>query len=214
MTLGDIIEKIRTLFGGKTKDERNLEELRFKIAKISDECAQLRKRNEAIQKEIDDKTAQYRAETIDANKIMLLKEIKTLKTDFDRIQGTFDEKDKTKVTLMALRTELERQISDKTNNISVDTIEDATEIRKDREKGMAEVSSALDGLEGKKGGKGKKGSAKTAKDELADLEAEIFGTAKSAPAPKTRTVKTAPTEAPGVTSEATEAPAPVVSASV
>ena len=157
MTPGDIIEKIRTFFGGQSKDERKLEDLNFRIAKITEDCAQLRMRNEIIQKEIDDKTAQYRVETIDANKVMILKEIKTLKSDFERIQGTFDEKDKTKVTLMALRTELERKISHAKNGVSAVEIEIAAAGREGRLDDLDEVGSALEGLEGQKGGKGRKG---------------------------------------------------------
>ena len=149
MTLGDMIEGVRTAFGGASKDERELTKLKEALLSLQDLRAGERKKKEALDRLIKDKQAELKVTPLKQNQISLAKEILRLKGGLDQLQRTEDEVSSKIDVAEALIAEKEREINAKKSaeaGITVDRVDSATDKRKDRAEDEAELNKAMEDL--------------------------------------------------------------------
>lgn len=149
MTIGDVIEGVRSALGGASKDEQELAKLKEGLLSMQDLRAGERKKKEALDRLIKDKQAELAVTTLKQNQISLAKEILKLKGGLDQLQKTEDEVSSKIDVAEALIAEKEREINAKKSTeagITVDKVDAATDKRKDRAEDDAELGKAMEGL--------------------------------------------------------------------
>ena len=149
MTIGDMIEGVRTALGGASRDEQELARLREGLLSLQDLRAGERKKKEALDRLIKDKQAELAVTTLKQNQISLAKEILKLKGGLDQLQKTEDEVSSKIDVAEALIAEKNREINAKKSQavgITVDAIDVAADRRKDRAEENAELDKAMGNL--------------------------------------------------------------------
>ena len=153
MTLGDIIQGIRTGLGGKSKDEQELEKMKDdlrkmqgNLQKMQDKVKVERRNKDALAELIKEKQAELAATTLKQNQISIAKEIMGLKDNLDEVQKTEDGIVDNIEALIALINAQERKIIAKQSGVSVDDIVIATDEAEVRRKKAEEIKSAKEKL--------------------------------------------------------------------
>lgn len=149
MTLGDMIEGVRTAFGGASKDERELAKLKEALLSLQDLRAGERKKKEALDRLIKDKQADLAVTPLKQNQVSLAKEILSLKRGLDQLQKTEDEVSSKIDVAEALIAEKEREINAKKSaaaGLRADRVDLATDKRKDRAEDEAELNKSMEDL--------------------------------------------------------------------
>lgn len=149
MTLGDIIESTRSFFGGDSRDERELAQLREGLLSLKDLRAGERRKKDSLDQLIKDKQAELATTTLKQNQISLAKEILKLKDGLNELQKTEDEISSRIDVAEQLIHEKERQINaakSKGAGIDIGKVESAIARREDRMDEDADLGKALEEL--------------------------------------------------------------------
>lgn len=149
MTIGDMIEGVRTALGGASRDEQELAKLREGLLSLQDLRADQRKKKAALDCLIKDKQAELAVTTLKQNQISLAKEILKLKGGLDQLQKTEDEVSAKIDVAEVLIAEKNREINAKKSQavgITVDAVDVAADRRKDRAEENAEFDKAMGNL--------------------------------------------------------------------